>query len=224
MSISATPESAWGRSANRASYFRGFIRHIHVLIQMGYARLEPSQLKTSEEPAITGKLRAAIREAMGDQTAPSWADRYFVQEEEPISTNRREGKRRRRVDIEFERGQRGPRPRFQFEAKRLRNDRSVGEYLGEDGIGCFLAGDDAYAQAQDEAGMLGYVQTYDECAWAAKIQARLGRNPTQYHLRGDGKWKRCRISSGPKHTYRTRHDRSKPPRPITVFHVLLKFC
>jgi hypothetical protein len=78
------------------------------------------------------------------------------------------GKRRPRIDIEFVRVIRGPRPRFHIEAKRLYRSGSVAEYLGYDGLGMFVAGN--YAAKEPSAGMLGYIQSDDSQTWLDRLE------------------------------------------------------
>src|SRR2546427_5962096 len=84
------------------------------------------------------------------------------------------GKRRKRVDIEFERSSRGVAFHFHFEAKRLYRSDSLSEYLGDEGLGMFLSGD--YASDERVGGMLGYVQRDSLDAWLGKLQIELGAN------------------------------------------------
>jgi hypothetical protein len=92
----------------------------------------------------------------------------------------RKAKRRPRIDIEILYVKRGPRPRFQFEAKRLGLENHVGDYLGKEGLGCFETGQ--YARDSDDAGMLGYVQK-DTCdGWAGKIERSLHKDRVKHHL------------------------------------------
>ena len=204
-------------------YQSSIAKHAHILLQMGYARLIPPAFQHCEEEVITGELVKAMRIASEEQDAPRWVRYYAIHDDPPINTEGREGRRRRRVDIEFERVQYGPRPRFQFEAKRLCGNASVGDYLGPDGLGCYFAGDDAYAQWHPEAGMLGYVQLDTEDDWAARIQAKLEQSPAKYAMRIDGNWQHVRMSKMIPNIYRTKHDRVLPQRPLTIFHRFLRF-
>jgi hypothetical protein len=189
---------------------------------MGYQRLSPATYAASEEPEITGELVRAMHEAMQDDDAPEWVAHYELPKDDPpLNVPGRLGKRRPRVDIEFVRVCLGPRPRFRFEAKRLGRANPVGDYLGREGMGCFLSG--KYLLTGDEAGMLGYVQSEDEPRWASKIEARLHASGNQFGIREDGPWQRARIVPGLDHTYHSRHDRRNPLPPVTIFHVLLRF-
>lgn len=216
-------KSAVGKPGNRACYLPTFRRHVHEILYMGYRRLDYAQLTSSEEPEITGELVRAMREAMQDGGAPHWVVNYALPKDDPpLNVEGRLGKRRPRADIEFERTQLGPRPVFRFEAKRLNGIHPVSAYLGPDGLGCFVSG--RYPADGEEAGMLGYVQSDDEATWADRINSCISSHRRQYALRPDGTWRKVAIVSGLGYTYRTRHDRPSPLPPITIGHVLLRFC
>jgi hypothetical protein len=87
------------------------------------------------------------------------------------------------------------RPRLRFEAKRLRRNRDVVQYLGEDGLGCFTSG--KYPLTLPEAGMLGYVQNSNETTWAAKIAMALTRTPDAYHISAPRPWPLALLSVSP---------------------------
>jgi len=217
------PLSAAGRFARRAPYERAFVAQVLQLTQMGYDRLPPSRLAGAEETDITGELKRAIREAIEDQNSPDWVACYEVAEEVYLNTPGRLGKCRRRVDIEFVRVGRGLRPRFQFEAKRLHDSSSVSAYLGEDGLGCFFAGKDAYAAGHPQAGMLGYVQTETETAWADRIATRLMSTPSTLSVQRGTSWGTYPAARGPKYVFTTHHGRTGAG-PIVIYHVFLLFC
>lgn len=221
MSIRSVTGQRATRSANRPVYLAAFRRYVHELISLGHARLDPMAHSTSEEPVITGELIRMMRTVIESPGAPAWAVYFTVHDDPPVNAPRRYGKRRQRVDIEFERTQPGPHPRFQFEAKRLRDASSIDDYLGKDGLGCFTEAQ--YARDRDEAGMLGYLQAGEAESWAVQIRANLKQNARKYRLRSDGAWKQCPVAQSLEHTYRTRHNRSKPFGPIAIDHILIRF-
>ena len=94
----------------------GFVSRCHELLAAGYARLDRSVLQHEEEPAITGFLVRELRNFVESPEAPAWAARFAVLDDPPLNHLATAGKSRPRVDLEFEITQRGPRPRFQFEA------------------------------------------------------------------------------------------------------------
>lgn len=223
MSIAVKRPHPFGASANRSYFEQAFIGHVLRLVQMGYDRIpQPEDYAKAQETDITGVLKCAVQRAMEDHRAPEWTLFYHVTEEEPIETATRQGKRRRRVDIEIVRSVRGPRPRFQFEAKRLHDSSSTAAYVGQDGLGCFLAGADAYARQSQSASMLGYVQTGTSAKWAKRISARLASTPSARQTAANGAWQSHQTVSGPNHTYRTAHNRPQSD-PIALYHILLTF-
>ena len=216
----ATSEIA--TSSNRKLYLSMLRAHAHELLVMGYVRLDPSDLACNEEPDITGKLVSAMSEALEEDDAPDWADRYALKDDPPLNTPGRYGKRRPRVDIEFELVRRGPRPRLRFEAKRLGPRNPVSEYLGNDGLGCFIAG--KYPMTHNEAGMLGYVQSGSEDLWATRISESLKKSPKKYSLKPLGQWQKVQLTKSYHHTYRTVHFGPNSGSDVAIHHVLLRCC
>jgi len=166
---------------------------------------------------------AAMQEALEDRSTPRRLCRYAVADDPPIQEmGAREGKRRLRIDIEVIRTGHGPRPRFQFEAKRLRqaNSESVADYLGPEGLGCFVSG--RYARGQPEAGMLGYVQSDDGVLWAARICDRLREEPSRHSVTPDGAPTAVTVHAALPHSFRSRHERLAVGTAIVVYHTMLR--
>jgi hypothetical protein len=209
---------------------RGFVRstsrslrtHAHELIALGYQELRAGDYTSSEEPEITGELVRAMREVQEQESAPAWAVYYTIHDDPPLTVPGKQGKKRPRVDIEFERVLRGRRPRLRFEAKRLRNNRDMGQYLGEDGLGCFTSG--KYPLTHPEAGMLGYVQSDSETAWAVKIETALRQAPTTYCIAGEEGWEKQQITPRLPYTYHSKHHCQTLKADIRIYHTLLRFC
>ena len=141
-----------GTSANLILYRAAFIRNCHTLLARGYSELSPSAFQGAQETEITGELVRSMKSVLQRPDSPVWMDHFFVADDPPVNAPKRKGKSRRRIDIEIERGEHGPRPRLQFEAKRLYSSNSVSEYLGADGIRLFVSGE--YGAGQVEGGML----------------------------------------------------------------------
>lgn len=222
MSVMSSQRPSPGSSANRDEYLLGLREQIHELIRTAYSQMDTAAFQSSKEEAITGELVRAMNGVIEGDDPPMWALDLFAHEEVPLNVQGAQGKQRPRVDIEVVvKVQRGRRPRFRFESKRLRDSGSVSKYLGEDGLGCFLTG--KYAARYEEAGMIGYVQTATEPAWAAQIAADLGESPAKFGIREDGGWRHRPMVAGLAHTYETRHDRASPFGPVCVSHVLLRF-
>ncbi|MCB1032820.1 MAG: hypothetical protein KDD47_03185 [Acidobacteria bacterium] len=177
-----------------------------------------------QEPVITGEL---VREMRGylesGPDAPDWATHYSIHDDPPLNAGGRQGKSRFRVDIEFERVGTGPRPRLQFEAKRLNSstNHTVAGYLGVDGLGCFLSG--RYPLTHGEAGMLGYVQSETEESWAEQIGARLDAEAEAFGTVPPSLAAK-RIATGLDHTWISQHRRGLELDLMLVHHVLLRFA
>jgi hypothetical protein len=125
-----------------------------------------------EEPSITGLLVQRAKAIIESDYAEDWMEHLCVLDDPPQNDQvERRGKRRPRIDIEFEQARRGTRPRFHIEAKRLYRADSLTEYLGSTGLGMFLDG--AYASAWPSAGMLGYVQNRTCADWLVDVTGRL---------------------------------------------------
>jgi len=125
--------------------------HALVLIWLGYQRMQQTDFSTAEEDDITGELTRHMDEIIQAEDTPPWAERYSVREQVRSHTPDKLGKRRPIVDVEFERCQRGPRPRLRFEAKRLGHGAGIGDYLGSEGLGAFL--ECYYSRTHNEVGM-----------------------------------------------------------------------
>lgn len=207
------------RASAANAYRMSFVTRVHTLVAVGYARLDPQDLASREETEITGMLVDAIDEYLQSTQAPTWAHRFAVHDDRPLTSMGKLGKSRPRVDIELERTQRGPRPSFQFEAKRLYASGSVAAYVGDDGLGCFTSG--RYAADHATAGMLGYVQSETVSAWTAKVEK--GIRKAKKKLRIIDKcacWTSVKLTGHA--SYRSAHRRN--PTPITVYHTFLKCC
>jgi hypothetical protein len=156
------------------------------------------------------------------ESAPAWAVYFTIHDDPPLNVPGKRGKKRPRVDIEFERVTRGSRPRLRFEAKRLRRNRDIRQYLGEDGLGCFTSG--KYPLTHPEAGMLGYVQSDVETAWAARIKTALRQTPDIYYMAGNNVWEKNHITPQLLYTYRSQHHCQTLGADIHIYHTLLRFC
>jgi hypothetical protein len=206
------------RLPQRDDYLPSFVIHAHQLLKLGFDRLNPAEFVAAREETITGSVTAAMKSVLRSRTAPEWTADLTVHDEVHVEDGVRRGKRRSRIDIEFEQVRCGPRPIFQFEAKRLRSVASVHAYLGSGGLGCFLDG--RYAKDQDIAGMLGYIQSGTAGQRAAQLASKLDKHPSTL---GIGRWHpRALVPTLP--TCETRHQRTTHLGPITILHSLLAFC
>lgn len=210
-----------GQSDNTNDFRRIFIIRVHQLLELGYRKLIPTDWSKHKEPAITGELVKSMDEITEDPSLKAF--RHFDVHDDPhVNTPGRLGASRYRLDIKVVSTQRSPKSRFSFEAKRLGKGHPVGIYVGPEGLGCFLRGD--YAAAEDDAGMLGYVQRGTAEDWARKIQAKIEEPHNLFALCDHSTWREYPMNSGPTYTYHTRHNRVVFSRPIDIYHTLLVFC
>lgn len=208
-----------GIALAKANAYRDvFVKHVHMLLWMGYSRLERSTLPDLDEPDISGLICEKIGNVFDDEKSPDWVDDYEIHDDPPVHHRERLGKHRRRVDIKLKSHRTRPRSQFCFEAKLLKNSSSVSGYLGKDGLGRFLDG--SYSSDQKIGGMIAYVQTDDSAKWCSKIVAKLDNDAHQLG-RGDGGWTSVTITSDLSHTYQTIHKRAKRLANVTIIHTLL---
>ena len=204
-------------------YLAALRRHAHQLLAEGYQRMDKALFSLAEEPTITGELIREMVEFMETvPDAPNWVDSYSIHDDPPVNSSGRTGKRRPRVDIEFERTCRGRRPRLCFEAKRLntKTEHRISAYLGPDGLGCFLEG--RYPTTHAEAGMLGYVQNDDEESWLNKILDELNTNPKKYAVTKPAPTRQA-AGKSTLFTLTSCHKPNKGQAALNVHHVLLGF-
>lgn len=207
-----------GIAPAKANVYRGvFLKHVHVLLWMGYSNLNRSALSESDEPAISGLICESIESVLDDANSPDWVDGYEIHDDPPIHASKRQGKHRRRVDIRLDSRRTRPRIRFCFEAKILKQTSGVAKYLGDDGLGRFIDG--SYSSDAPAGGMIAYVQDEDCTKWASKVSAKLD---AKTHIIGrGGKWTQVVITGDLSHTYQTKHKRPKKLAYITIIHTLL---
>lgn len=99
-----------------------------------------------------------------------------IDQETPVMTGRRRGKKARRTDIEVGSLMPGGLS-IVFEAKTIEADGHIGErLLGPEGIGCFK-GDEAYARYGLFGGLLAYTIQNDRPHWHATIDAAYSAYP-----------------------------------------------
>jgi hypothetical protein len=214
------PDQNLGPTSARPLYKLSFIRRCHQLLGSGYAELEPATLQAEEEPAITGELVRAMKSVQERRDAPRWMVYMHIADDPPINAPGRSGKRRRRVDIEIERSERGRRPRFQCEAKRLYQSDSLKKYL-DDGLGRFLRGD--YSRHEDVAGMLGYVQTRSVADWCGDLRFALDENRAQHQICSSEPLVSANLGAESIPTWLSEHQRPAIGRSIAIYHSLLLF-
>lgn len=202
-------------------YQLAFVKRCHEILGRGYQNLQAASLHEAQETEITGELVRAMKEFLEGADAPPWTTHFFVADDPPQNAPGRLGKKRRRVDIEFEHAQHGPRPRIHFEAKRLYKSGSVAEYLGEDGLLLFVNGE--YAPEQSTGAMLGYVQDKEASEWIEQIRANLTVSPERYGFHLVPGFVRDGLTTYLAETHRSHHDRVSLGQPIAIYHSFLQF-
>jgi len=222
MSVLASAQETPGQSDNAADYHQRLLTHAHTILYLGYGRVKSSTLSKSEEEDITGVLAEEMNAVLASPDTPPWRTFYAVHEEPRVWNKRRRGKRRHRLDIQVEYTG-GTRPRFSFEAKRLRatDAKSISKYFGTEGLGCFILG--LYASESDEAGMLAYVQSHDVRHWSSAIYTGLKRRIKKCGWISSEGWGCVQLAEGLDSTFKTVHSRDEPKRRITIYHTLLIF-
>ena len=209
------------QSGNKPDYQTSFVTRSHSLVRMGYERLDARTFASHQEEEITGELTRAMQCALQDTRSPRWAKNFWAHEETRVHGHQRLGKRRFRIDIEIMRHGVAQRPRFRFEAKRLYDTGSRNEYLGKEGLGCYLDG--RYASDDAMAGMLGYVQQGTVKAHAESLAKTLKAHQKTYCVAERGQWTELPVVKMLS-TFRSIHKRSRPLPRIVVLHTLLLFC
>ncbi len=208
--------------APQAAFRLAFVAKCHRLLALGYQTLDSANLQSAQETVITGLLVQAINRLIESDDAPQWMEPFIANDDPPQNSADRLGKRRRRIDIEMVQIQRGKRPRFLFEAKRLSARASLNAYLGQDGLNLYARGE--YAAEHGDAGMLGYVQANDPESWANEITKSLSKNSRKHCVDKQGGLVTHHLVTELPFTYRSRHTRKTIGTPITVIHTLLSFC
>jgi hypothetical protein len=183
--------------------------------------LDARSLATASEPAITGELVRAMKEAKLIADAPGWMIRMYVADDPPVNSPGRLGKHRRRVDMEFERSERRTTFHFHCEAKRLYRSDSVVEYFGSEGLGMFLAGE--YARNELAGGMLGYVQTENTDEWIDRLKAALTLEQVRYGVTNNGQLQAAELIPELPQIQASEHERPSIGRSIRIYHKLFAF-
>lgn len=204
-------------SSNTEELRHVFLLRVHELLQLGYQRMKAQAFAFREEPDITGELAREMNVALSEH---DWGKSFWVRDEVPVNDGKRFGKHRNKIDIYVESSESAPRPQFSFEAKRLSHTKPAREYLGREGLGCFLEGD--YAAEDSAAGMLGYIQSKLPQEWAQELEERLMAPDNPYRLTAEGYWRSHPFPRGPSHSYMSEHQRTVHGR-IAIYHTLLVF-
>jgi len=203
--------SLWG------AYHDAFRRDAHQLLAWGYQRAAGQINSAQEETDITGFIAEAIEDLIDNEAPPEYL-RYCADEDRPFSSERRTGKNRKRLDIVIkDNGGIRPKPRYTFEAKRLRRKgHPLSVYLGRAGLRRFVTGE--YASSAPEAAMLGYVQSETLDVWAEQLEEALPKRRTGLKLTQG--LMRTVVVMELTHCWTSRHQRGEADE-VTVCHILL---
>ena len=172
------------------------------------------------EEEITGLIVEAMREKLKDTAIPErFYERYSVGEEKLLAVEGRTGKYRRRLDIVVESNSpREVRPEYIFEAKRLRkNGYPIGEYVGKDGLQCFIKG--VYASQYPEAAMIGYDQSGDTSHWETELKRSFDID-RHSDLRIKQLLQRVQVLPSMSDVWASEHEREEHDS-IIVYHIFL---
>jgi hypothetical protein len=162
-------ESTWD------DYVKVLREDSHQLLAWGHRDVRTELSKARDEYDITGLIGEAIERRINDPGTPERFAIYVVRSEHPVSPVGERGKDRPKLDVQIVKSGR-PQLVFTFEAKRLRDDGkasvsdSLREYLGNEGVGRFVAG--RYAAECLEAAMLGCGQSRDAHFWLQSVCER----------------------------------------------------
>ncbi len=207
--------------ATWTSYDRSFREDAHQLLAWGHADCRRSIKANSQETEITGFIVDAIETRLNSSTIDERFDRYSIKEDNPTAGEGRSGRRRRRLDVIVEstsRPRHKPRPKYVFEAKRLRrSDHLIGDYVGNEGILRFV--NSQYAANCPEVAMVGYVQSEDALYWIARLHEEFV-NDSGDKFRIIGGLVKVNVIPELADEWRSRHRRAGA-KPVFIFHIML---
>ena len=200
------------------TFDNSFRERVHLLIELGYKKARNKFNSKTQETHITSHITEAIQEIFEDPISGSlWID-FDIDEDSLVKKENTYGRSKPRVDIVIKFCAGSPRPKFNFEAKRLKtNSSTTGDYVGLDGLMCFVNGH--YSDQFPEASMLGYVQSDTIAQWKIKVQNAIIVDALPLELDGT-QTDYYGINALPDE-WISNHKRSVLGRPIIVYHILL---
>jgi hypothetical protein len=161
--------TAAGLSAVWDLHLEAMRLHAHQLLAWAHADARPVLHDELDEPSITGLLGDAMTARLDAPETPQEYALYAIGDQVPVSPGGQMGNDRLRLDLCITRTGVKPRPRYIFEAKRLRTGGfPIGRYVGQRGMGDFLEG--RYAQGCPEALMVGLFQNRDAGYWQDELR------------------------------------------------------
>lgn len=203
------------------SYDRSFREDAHQLLAWGYADCRRRIEANLQETEITGFIVDAIETRLNSSSIDERFDRYSIKEDNPVPGEGRTGRRRRRLDVIVEstyRPRHKPRPRYVFEAKRLRRpDQPIDDYVGVEGVLRFVNAQ--YAGDYPEVAMMGYIQSDDALYWMARLQEEF-LNDSEDKLRIIEGLLKVKVIPDLAHEWKSHHRRAVQ-NPVVIFHIML---
>lgn len=197
-----------------------FRKNAHLLINAGYT-VGRSKIESNEhkEEHITEFIVCGMNDWMCLRDRPAWCKYYSVHEEAPVSRKDSHGKSRPRTDIFVELCSRLERPKYVFEAKRLRtNGYGVSRYTGLGGMGCFTEG--IYAAGYEEASMLGYVQSNMLIEWKERVKKSITEKEASLYLKSP-QYDEVIIAEFPLEWVSEHERHNGKGRSVRIYHILL---
>ena len=194
-----------------------FIRRAHQLLFWGHQAARLKFSSETEEEVISQLIYEAIEKLTGESLElPSEYFRLGVQNESPISSGGRTGKRRKLVDIVLIDYDTRPRYILYCEAKRLYTPpaSNLKKYMAE-GINRFIDGH--YAPDHQYAVMLGYLQSDGPDYWASELKKCLDE-PKNIAPRPLSSLTPCHIVDDLPHEWTSRHRRVSGSE-IQLYHI-----
>ncbi len=170
--------------------------------------------RTDYEEPITRRFREALRKNKNLKGLP------FSIWLESSETDPETGKEIGRIDLMFLSGYK-EHVYFAFECKRLRYPKSgkvipnTGEYVGEDGMMCFVTG--KYGKGQSNGGMIGYVMDGKSSEAKKAVKELIDKKSSDLFLEKGTTLTSSSIN--PTSVYETKHDLKT--KLFTLYHLFL---
>lgn len=198
---------------------QSFRDRVHFLIELGYKKARSKFNSITEETEITSHIYEAIQDIIEDPRSTFDWTNFEVSEDAKVRKPSVYGKFKPRIDIiVILLGIRGLRPKYLFEAKRLRaSGYPVSKYIGSEGVQCFTTG--LYAKEFPEAAMLGYIQSNSIILWKTKIKKAIDKNAKILELQ-EPQQNYNGLNAFPEEWF-SLHTRSSVGRPLKIYHILL---
>ncbi|MBT9545713.1 MAG: hypothetical protein IV090_10030 [Candidatus Sericytochromatia bacterium] len=209
------PDALW------QTYFSRVRECVHQLLAWGYEDIKSKVTPENQEEDITGWLTEAIDLRFNDRDTPQEYEHYHIGEETHVPHVSASGKNRKRIDIVISNSHTKPRPKFCFEAKRLKKGtHTIRKYTGDGGMQCFLKCE--YAVEQPEAGMLAYIQDLSPDHWFRQLQKIFDNSKEDPTLNIVEPLKKVQVLKDLPHEWESKHTRSDGSH-LDLLHVFLDF-